>query len=305
MSENKLLVVIAGPTAVGKTDLCVQLAQRFDTEVVSADSRQFYQELSIGTAKPSIAEMQGVRHHFVGSMSIHDYFSVGDYEQECLGVLEGVFRDKSIAILTGGSGLFLKVVIDGIDDMPDAPLEIREKLTKQYESEGIESLLGLLQSLDLAYYQEVDKQNPQRVIRALEVCIDTGKPFSSFRNQTKVKRPFDILKIALDRPRDELYARIDTRVDVMLKAGLVEEALQYIDFREHYALRTVGYKEIFEWKDGLYDYSEMVRLIKRNTRRYAKRQLTWFRNQDDFRWFNPADFESIEDTIQQKIREIL
>jgi tRNA dimethylallyltransferase len=305
MSENKLLVVIAGPTAVGKTDLCVQLAQRFDTEVVSADSRQFYQELSIGTAKPSIAEMQGVRHHFVGSMSIHDYFSVGDYEQECLGVLEGVFRDKSIAILTGGSGLFLKVVIDGIDDMPDAPLEIREKLTKQYESEGIESLLGLLQSLDLAYYQEVDKQNPQRVIRALEVCIDTGKPFSSFRNQTKVKRPFDILKIALDRPRDELYARIDTRVDVMLKAGLVEEALQYIDFREHYALRTVGYKEIFEWKDGLYDYSEMVRLIKRNTRRYAKRQLTWFRNQDDFRWFNPADFESIEDTIQQKTREIL
>lgn len=288
---HKTLIVIAGPTAVGKTDLCVKLAKELHTEVISADSRQFYKELAIGTAKPTQEEMQGVKHHFVDSHSIKDYFSVGDYEKDCLKVIADIFEERNVAILTGGSGMFLKVVIDGIDEMPDADLELRETLMSRLEKEGLEVLVNELKTLDPVYYEQVDRQNTQRVVRALEVCLATGKPYSGFRKNEKVERPFNILKICIERPREELYERIDTRMDLMLKNGLVEEAKQFVDFQDHYALRTVGYKEVFEFLENQYDYEEMVRLLKRNSRRFAKRQLTWFRNQDDFVWLKNEEVE--------------
>ena len=201
---KKKLIIIAGPTAVGKTDLCVKIAKLLDTEVVSADSRQFYRELAIGTAKPSIEEMDGVIHHFVDSHSIQDYYSVGDFERDCLAVLEDIFKKRDVAILTGGSGMFIKIITDGIDEMPEANLDLRQKLAQRLQNEGLEILVDELKQLDRAYYEEVDIQNTQRVLRALEVCISTGKPFSSFRKNQKVQRPFEMIKIALERPREEL-----------------------------------------------------------------------------------------------------
>ncbi|MDI9878322.1 tRNA (adenosine(37)-N6)-dimethylallyltransferase MiaA [Flectobacillus longus] len=297
-NSSKYLIIIAGPTAVGKTDLCVRLAKHFDTEVVSADSRQFYQELAIGTAKPTSEEMQGVKHHFIDSHSIADYYSVGDYERDCLAVLEEIFTRKDVAILTGGSGMFIKIVTDGLDEMPEADLELRESLMKRLETEGLESLSAQLRELDPVYFEEVDQQNPQRIVRALEVCLATGQPFSAFRKKQKKERPFECIRIALERPREELYARIDLRMDLMLAQGLEEEARSALPYREHYALKTVGYKEIYEHWDGQYDRDEMVRLLKRNTRRYAKRQLTWFRNQDDFQWFDPKQEAEIVKYIE-------
>lgn len=297
-NSSKYLIIIAGPTAVGKTDLCVRLAKHFDTEVVSADSRQFYQELAIGTAKPTAEEMQGVKHHFIDSHSIADYYSVGDYERDCLAVLDEIFTRKDVAILTGGSGMFIKIVTDGLDEMPEADLELRESLMARLETEGLDSLTTQLRELDPVYFEEVDQQNPQRIVRALEVCLATGQPFSAFRKKQKKERPFECIKIALERPREELYARIDLRMDLMLAQGLEEEARSALPFREHYALKTVGYKEIYEHWDGQYDREEMVRLLKRNTRRYAKRQLTWFRNQDDFQWFDPKQEDEIVKYIE-------
>lgn len=301
MSTTKKLIIIAGPTAVGKTDLCVKLAQLLDTEVVSADSRQFYRELAIGTAKPTPEEMQGVTHHFVDSHSIHDYYSVGDYEKDCLAVLEEIFSRKDVAILTGGSGMFIKIVTDGIDEMPEADLALRTSLMNRLETEGLTPLASELASLDPVYFAEVDQQNPQRIVRALEVCLSTGQPFSSFRKNQKAERPFTSIRIGLERPREELYQRIDKRMDLMLAAGLEEEALRYIDYRDHYALKTVGYKEIYEHLDGDYDKEEMLRLLKRNSRRYAKRQLTWFRNQDDFTWFDAKNEEAIISFVKQLV----
>lgn len=301
MSTTKKLIIIAGPTAVGKTDLCVKLAQLLDTEVVSADSRQFYRELAIGTAKPTPEEMQGVIHHFVDSHSIHDYYSVGDYEKDCLAVLEEIFSRKDVAILTGGSGMFIKIVTDGIDEMPEADLALRTSLMNRLETEGLTPLASELASLDPVYFAEVDQQNPQRIVRALEVCLSTGQPFSSFRKNQKAERPFTSIRIGLERPREELYQRIDKRMDLMLAAGLEEEALRYMDYREHYALKTVGYKEIYEHLDGDYDKEEMLRLLKRNSRRYAKRQLTWFRNQDDFTWFDAKNEEAIIAFVKQLV----
>lgn len=301
MSTTKKLIIIAGPTAVGKTDLCVKLAQLLDTEVVSADSRQFYRELAIGTAKPTPEEMQGVIHHFVDSHSIHDYYSVGDYEKDCLAVLEEVFSRKDVAILTGGSGMFIKIVTDGIDEMPEADLALRTSLMNRLETEGLTPLASELASLDPVYFAEVDQQNPQRIVRALEVCLSTGQPFSSFRKNQKAERPFTSIRIGLERPREELYQRIDKRMDLMLAAGLEEEAMRYIDYRDHYALKTVGYKEIYEHLDGDYDKEEMLRLLKRNSRRYAKRQLTWFRNQDDFTWFDAKNEEAIISFVKQLV----
>ncbi len=289
MISPKTLIIIAGPTAVGKTDLCVKLAKLLNTEVVSADSRQFYRELAIGTAKPTLEEMDGVKHHFINSHSIQDYYSVGDFERDCLAVLSEIFKRKDVAILTGGSGMFIKIITEGIDEMPEADLEIRQNLAQRLENEGLEVLANELKSLDPIYYQQVDIQNTQRVLRALEVCMATGQPFSSFRKNQKVVRPFKMIKIGLERPREELYARIDKRMDIMLTNGLEAEAKLVMDFREHYALRTVGYREIYEHLDGEYNREEMVRLLKRNSRRYAKRQMTWFKNQDEFQWFDAKD----------------
>lgn len=286
---SKTLIIIAGPTAVGKTDLCVKLAKLLDTEVISADSRQFYRELAIGTAKPTAEEMEGVKHHFIDSHSIHDYYSVGDFERDCLKVLDEIFQKKDVAILTGGSGMFIKMITDGIDQMPEADLAVRQKLAERLDIEGLEMLANELKHLDPDYYQQVDIKNTQRVLRALEVCIATGQPFSSFRKNQKVERPFQLIKIALERPREELYTRIDKRMEMMLANGLEAEAKSVMDFREHYALKTVGYREIYQHLDHEYDHEEMVRLLKRNSRRYAKRQMTWFKNQDEFHWFDAKD----------------
>jgi tRNA dimethylallyltransferase len=293
MIYSKTLIIIAGPTAVGKTDLCVKLAKFLDAEVVSADSRQFYRELAIGTAKPTLEEMDGVNHHFIDSHSIQDYYSVGDFERDCLAVLSEIFKKKDVAILTGGSGMFIKMITDGIDEMPEADLELRKNLAQRLENEGLEILANELKNLDSIYYAQVDIQNTQRVLRALEVCLATGQPFSSFRKNQKVERPFKMIKIGLERPREELYARIDKRMDLMLANGLETEAKSVMDFREHYALKTVGYREIYEHLDGDYTREEMVRLLKRNSRRYAKRQMTWFKNQDEFHWFDAKNEEEI------------
>jgi tRNA dimethylallyltransferase len=284
---KKTLLVIAGPTAVGKTALCVEMAKSFHTEIISADSRQFYKELSIGTAKPSAEEQDGVIHHFIDSHSIHDYFSPGDFERDALKVLTKLFHTHDVVILTGGSGLYLKALMEGLDDMPDVDLALRTSLMNRLETEGLEKCFAQLQALDHEYAAKVDAQNPQRVIRALEVCLSTGKSYTSFRNQQKAERPFEMLKICLDRPREELYARIDLRMDNMLAAGLIQEAKDFEGFQDRYALKTLGYKEVYGYFRGEYDESEMIRLLKRNSRHYAKKQLTWFRHQDDFEFVHP------------------
>ncbi len=293
-SLRGFLIIIVGATAVGKTDLCIRLAQSLDTEIISADSRQFYRELSIGTAKPTTEEMQGVVHHLIDSHSISEYYSAGDFERDVINLLENdIFKRKQTAILTGGSGFFIKAITDGLDDMPEAPLEIREALTKRFENEGLEPLVAELKILDPIYCQTADLQNSQRVIRALEVCLSTNQPFSSFHKKEFLERNFKIIKIGIDRPREELYERINRRMDLMLQNGLIDEAQSVIKYRNHNALQTVGYKEVYEYLDGKCDYETMVQLLKRNTRRYAKRQLTWFRNQDAFRWFEADNFEEI------------
>lgn len=283
------LLVIAGPTAVGKTALCVELAQKLHTEIISADSRQFYRELSIGTAKPTQEEQGGIKHHFIDSHSIQEYFSPGDFEREALILLEKLFQKHEVVILTGGSGLYIKALLEGLDEMPEVDLSLREQLMQQLSSEGIAPLWEQLQRLDPAYAAQVDQQNPQRIVRALEVCLSTGKPYSDFRKKQSADRPFQAIKICLDRPREELYARIDQRMDQMLAQGLVQEAIQYQDFQHLYALKTLGYKEVYGHLRGEYDEAEMIRLLKRNSRHYAKKQLTWFRHQGEFRFMHPEE----------------
>lgn len=290
---QKTLIVIAGPTAVGKTDFCVRLAQSLQTEVLSADSRQFYRELNIGTAKPFELELQGVKHHFINSHSIDILYSAGAFERDALGILDQIFQTKDVAILTGGSGLYIKAVCEGLDDLPETPPEFRAELMHRLETEGLETLQAQLWVLDPVYCAQNDLQNTQRVVRALEVCLLTGKPYSSFREHQPAQRSFNIIQIALDRDRTQLYRRIDTRMDAMLAVGLVEEARSLLPYRTHNALQTVGYKEVFDYLDDLYDYNEMVRLLKRNSRRYAKRQITWFKHQGHFKWFQADDFEGV------------
>lgn len=279
MTSPKILLVIAGPTAVGKTALCVQLASQLCTDVVSADSRQLYRELIIGTARPTPAEMQGVEHHFIGSHTITDPVNAGRYERECLTVLERLFREKDVVILSGGTGLYINAVCFGLDDMPAVDPLLRERLLTRLQTEGLATLQTELRQLDPVYAATADLQNPVRVTRALEVCLSTGQPYSTFRRQQTVNRPFRPVLVRLDRPRPELYARIDARVDAMLATGLVDEVRSLLPYRHLSALQTVGYQEVFPFLDGGYDHDEMVRLLKRNTRRYAKRQLTWFRSQ--------------------------
>lgn len=298
---NKYLIVIAGPTAVGKTALSIRLAKHFNTEIVSADARQFFKEMSIGTAKPSQEEMDGVAHHFIDSHTIQEDYNVGQYEQDALAVLEKIFQHKDIAIMTGGSGLYIKVVTDGMDEIPDIDPEIRITLMKLLEEEGLQALLDKLEELDPQYFALVDKANPQRVMRGVEVCLGTGLPYSSFRKQNQVERPFKTIKIALNLPREVLYQRIDQRMDLMIEAGLLEEAKALQLYRHLNALQTVGYKEIYDYLDGNYDWEEALRLLKRNSRRYAKRQLTWFGKDKAYQWFEPHQYEDIILYIQSQL----
>ena len=284
-TASSTLVVVAGPTAVGKTALAVQLAQYFQTEIVSADSRQFFREMSIGTAKPTPDEMQSVPHHFINSHSITQDYSAGRFEADCLRVLDELFRSHPVVILTGGSGLYLQAVTDGLDELPTSNPTLRAQLQQELAATGLAPLVEELARLDPVAHARIDRQNHQRVLRAVEVCRATGQPFSSFQTgRTATSRPFRIIKVALTREREELYARINQRVDQMLAAGLRAEVEGLLPFRHHNALQTVGYQEIFGHLDGLYDWDEAVRLLKRNTRHYAKRQLTWLRRDTEYQW---------------------
>lgn len=303
VNSPHFLIVVVGPTAVGKTDLCVRMAQYFQTEIISADSRQFYKEMSIGTAKPSPEEQQGVTHHFVDSHQITEEYNAGVYEQDVLALLQQLFRDHSTVILTGGSGLYVRAVTEGMDEMPETDPAVRERLSAMYRQQGLDPLLEQLQQLDPAYFERVDKSNPQRIVRALEVCLSSGQPYSAFRKSGQQERPFRIIKIGLTRDRQELYARIDQRMDQMLAQGLLEEAHALYPYRQHNALQTVGYKEIFDFMEGKYDWEEAVRLLKRNSRRYAKRQLTWFHKHSDYTWFHPDQWEEIVSYIERQIKE--
>jgi tRNA dimethylallyltransferase len=287
--SKKILLVIVGPTAVGKTALCVDLAKHLQTDIISADSRQFYRELAIGTAKPSISEQGGVKHHFIDSHSVEEYFSPGDFERESTKLLNTLFKKKDIVIATGGSGLYIKALMEGLDEMPEADLVLRESLNNRLQQEGLWALFSELKLLDPDYAAKVDAKNPQRVVRALEVCLSTGKPYSEFRLATKPVRPFQVIKICLERPREELYSRIDQRMDQMLAEGLMDEAKAFEDKQQLYALKTLGYKEIYGFLRGEYNEEEMIRLLKRNNRHYAKKQMTWFRNQDEFMYLHPSN----------------
>lgn len=293
MPSSKILIVIEGPTAIGKTDLAIKVALHFKTEILSADSRQFYREMAIGTAKPSPSELAAVKHYFINSLSVTEDYSAGDFEAEGLKVLKDVFARKDQAVLVGGSGLFIKAITDGFDDLPKATPQTREQLNKICEEQGLEVLQERLKSLDPDYYQHADINNPQRVIRALEVCMSTGKPFSSFRLNIKPPRPFHTIKIGLNTSRDILYQRINQRVDTMLYSGLVDEVKRLLPYRHLNALNTVGYSEVFGYLDGELTLDQAAEAIKQNTRRFAKRQLTWFSKDPGIKWFEPNQYDEI------------
>ncbi|MCC5944424.1 MAG: tRNA (adenosine(37)-N6)-dimethylallyltransferase MiaA [Bernardetiaceae bacterium] len=293
MSSQPTLIVIAGATAVGKTSLAIRLAQKLGCEILSADSRQFYKEMHIGTAKPTAEEMQGVVHHFIDSHSIHQAYTVGDYEKEALSKLAQIFQKNHYAILCGGSGLFVRAVCEGIDQMPQIQPQLRQALQSEYEQQGLEPLCQEIAEKDPLFYQTLDRSNPQRVLRAVEVMRSSGRSYSFFRKNKPQKRPFKILKFIAERPREELYARIEKRVDMMQNMGLLTEAEQLYPYRHYKPLQTVGYRELFSYMEGELSLEEAFSEIKKNTRRYAKRQLTWFRKNADFESFDADKFETL------------
>lgn len=294
----KTLIVIAGPTAVGKTAAAIKLARQLNTEIISADSRQFYREMSIGTAKPDAEELSQAKHHFIDSHSITENFTVGDFEKQALQLLDELFKTHDDVIMVGGSGLFIQAVTQGFDDLPTANPAIRERLNQLFAERGIEYLQDKLKTADPYYYQEVDLNNPQRLIRALEVFEATGKPFSSYRKAIRNRRPFETVKIALNLPREILYDYINQRVDLMVKRGLIEEVRALLPYRHLNALNTVGYSELFDYFDGKIDLDTAISLIKQNTRRFAKRQLTWFRKDKEIKWLMADDPKLIATIVQ-------
>ena len=303
MSSAKTLIVITGPTAVGKTALCLDIAQYFGIPIINADSRQIYKELKIGTASPTDEQQQLVPHYFVGSLSLNDYYSASLFEQQVLEILDDEFRTHGLALMTGGSMMYIDAVCDGIDDIPTVDDETRDTLKKRLADEGLEPLLEELKALDPEYYAIVDRQNPRRVVHGLEICLMTGKTYTSFRKreagERRKERPFRIVKIGLNRPREELYARINQRVDQMMQDGLLEEAKRLYPMRQMNALNTVGYKELFDYLDGRWSLEEAVERIKGNTRRYARKQLTWYKKDESIRWFHPDQEKEIIDLISQ------
>ncbi len=292
MNRRKLIVLV-GPTAVGKTGIAIRLAEHFRTEVVSADSRQVFREMEIGTAKPSAAELARVPHHFINSRSILDGYDAGTYGVEARTKIDKAFEKNSVLVLCGGSGLYIKAVLEGFDDLPAVADETRKGVVADYEQHGLAWLQEEVQKLDPDYFDVVDRQNPQRLMRALEICLSTGKPFSGFHKKERIVLPFDVIKIGLTVDREVLYQRIDHRVDNMLANGLFEEAQRLFPLRHLPALQTVGYQEIFDCLDGKYDRDEAIRLLKRNTRHYAKRQFTWFGKDPEISWFSPDDWPGI------------
>jgi tRNA dimethylallyltransferase len=292
-TKQKTLIVVVGPTAIGKTALAIELAKAFQTEIISADSRQFFKEMHIGTAKPSTEELAAAPHHFINSHSVKNLFSTGDFEVQALQLLDELFKKHHVLIMVGGSGLYIDAVCKGLDYLPEIDLSIREALNQQLASEGIESIKKQLQELDPEYYEKVDQSNPQRMIRGLEVVLSSGEKLSSFLTANKKERPFQIIKIGLNTDRELLYNRINQRVDLMMEAGLLEEARSLLPYRQYNALNTVGYSELFDYFDEKTDLPSAVAMIKQNTRRFAKRQLTWFRRDENTAWFEPNQVDDI------------
>lgn len=293
----KTLIVITGPTAVGKTQLCLDIARHFGIPIINADSRQIYKELSIGTAKPSAEEQQTVKHYFVGTLSLQDYYSASLFESQVMNLLDMLFKTSDYALMAGGSMMYIDAVCDGIDDIPTIDNDTRATMKQRLADEGLEKLCEELQRLDPEYYEIVDRQNPKRVVHALEICTMTGRTYTSFRKREKKERPFHIVKIGLNREREELYNRINTRVDMMMQQGLLQEAEALYPLRDLNALNTVGYKEMFEYINGHWPLDEAVERIKGNTRRYARKQLTWYKKDQQIRWFHPNQKKEIIDYI--------
>jgi len=291
---NKKLLVILGPTGVGKTDLSIKLAQFFNTSIISADSRQLYKGLEIGTAAPSEANLKTVKHYFVGELNIPDYYSASEFETSAIDKITAIHRNEDIVIATGGSMMYIDALCKGIDDVPTIDEILRRDLYESYEKDGLESIRAQLKILDPLFYKEVDLKNHKRVIHALEVCLMTGKPYSSFRKKTVKKRTFDIIKIGLMRDREDLYNRINKRVDLMVKDGLIEEAKKYYPMRNFNSLNTVGYKELFKYFDGEWNLDFAIEKIKQNTRIYSRKQMTWFKRDSDINWINLTEVNTVD-----------
>ena len=299
---HKTLIVVVGPTAIGKTALAIKLAQFYQTEIISADSRQFFKEMNIGTAKPSADELSQATHHFINSHPINTLFSTGDFEVQAIKKIEELFKKHNVAILVGGSGLYIDAVCKGLDNLPEIDLTIRHSLNNQLVQQGIATIQKQLEDLDPEYFAKVDQANPQRMIRGLEVVLSTGKKLSSFLTSNTKIRPFNIVKIGLNTDRNELYERINHRVDLMIEEGLLTEVKNLADFRQYNALKTVGYAELFNYLDGKTDLETAVALIKQNTRRFAKRQLTWFRRDENIVWFEPNQAKEIMEFLKNKLK---
>lgn len=296
------LIVILGPTAIGKTSLSIEVARRFGSEIISADSRQCYREMRIGTAVPSSKDLGAVPHHFIGHLSVRDDYNAGMFEQDVLSLLPALFGKHRLVFMTGGSGLYINAVCSGIDEFPEVDPDIRESLREMYGTGGLDAIRAELRERDPQYYGTVDLSNPRRILKALEVCRAGDKPYSAYLTGRKKDRDFNILKIGLRTGREQLYGRIDRRVDRMIREGLVDEVRSLSGFRDRNALHTVGYREIFRHLDGEIPLEEAIRLIKVSTRRYARRQMTWFRRDSSIRWFDPGDAAAIIDCIEQTCR---
>lgn len=296
------LIVVVGPTAIGKTKLAIDIAQNFDAEIISSDSRQFYQEMEIGTAVPSQEELAAIKHHFIQHISIVKDYSVGDFEREALEFIQEYFEKKEILVMVGGSGLYEKAVTQGLDNFPEIPAEIRTRLNQELSRFGLEKLQKELAEKDSMYFSKIDENNPQRVIRALEIIRGSGKTYSSFLNQKKKARDFDVIKIGLTAEREMIYERINQRVDVMMKNGLLEEVKKLYEFKALNALQTVGYRELFAYFEGEYDLNFAIEEIKKNTRRFAKRQLTWYRKDNLVQWFDFRNKELVINYLNKKMQ---
>tara|TARA_Y100000589_G_scaffold136859_1_gene130914 strand:+ start:16219 stop:17130 length:912 start_codon:yes stop_codon:yes gene_type:complete len=298
--KQNTVFVISGPTAVGKTDLCVYVAKQINAEIISADSRQFYKELSIGTAKPTKEEQKNIPHHFVDFISIEKEYNANDFEKDALKKIDEIFASGKNVIVTGGSGLYIDILCNGFDEnIPDANPEIRKELNELFAKKGLSALQEKYQKLDPKGYSIIDSNNPKRLLRAIEISLITGKPASELKKGIRQKRPYNIIKIGLSRERDELYNRINLRVDKMMEQGLLEEAKNVLPYRNHNALKTVGYRELFAYFDGDFTLEEAVEKIKTNTRRYAKRQMTWFNKDKEIQWFHPKDEAQIISFVSQ------
>jgi tRNA dimethylallyltransferase len=299
---SKYLIVIAGPPGLGKTDLSIEIAKKYNADILSCDSRQFFKEMSIGTAVPTKKELEEVKHHFIQNINIEQEYSVGKFEIDALKKINEIHNTNEFVVMVGGSGLYIDAVCRGLDHFPDVPNTLRDELNLKHEKQGIEVLKKQLDALDPEYYKEVDQANPHRIIRALEICIHTGKTFTSFRKQQQKARPFKTIKLILTRDREELYERINKRVDFMMAQGLLEEAQNLSKQKENNALQTVGYKELFAYFDGEWDLETAILEVKKNTRRYAKRQMTWFRRDSNSIFFNPSDTHQIFKYLETQIK---